>query len=464
MPYRGPPSKGCLTCRKRKIRCDQRPGICQNCEKAKRECGGYRDAVDMMFLDETQESSSTSNSTPRHAGSAPLPISLGPEQKTFSGDVDVLPTQLETQAMEFFFTHFTPQEHRQNTFFESAQHPLSNLSASAPDASSLALYNSVLALGLISLYHFPPEPLSAPLPEHASAKYLAAVRALNRAICDPYEVKKDATVLAVTILIMYETFANPDSKSPDPRQKHVSTLSAWSNHAEGAAALLEIRGPAQFATIDGRRLFVQAAIPICVNCMQRRIDLPECISDLTIAARTMPSHIEGQPGTVMGALWRCFEFTVKYTAFWGKTRHPPATTSTPEELTSLVSMAVTLDEEAVGAAHTVLGSAPRRVIQKSDLPPGSFDYEDLMPLGYCHEYALFNMAELSNGIRAMRVQVNQLIRSILLIGMTRRPPMFSTAEHTTLLQHATDTMRAMTDGIVASVPQYLATWMGRARR
>ncbi|EFW21401.1 hypothetical protein D8B26_001607 [Coccidioides posadasii str. Silveira] len=32
---------GCLTCRKRRIKCDERHPICRNCEKSKRECLGY---------------------------------------------------------------------------------------------------------------------------------------------------------------------------------------------------------------------------------------------------------------------------------------------------------------------------------------------------------------------------------------------------------------------------------------
>ncbi|WEW60726.1 hypothetical protein PRK78_006213 [Emydomyces testavorans] len=32
---------GCLTCRKRRIKCDERHPVCRNCEKSKRECLGY---------------------------------------------------------------------------------------------------------------------------------------------------------------------------------------------------------------------------------------------------------------------------------------------------------------------------------------------------------------------------------------------------------------------------------------
>ncbi|PUU75460.1 hypothetical protein B9Z19DRAFT_926392, partial [Tuber borchii] len=38
-------SKGCNTCRKRKIRCDQKRPECGNCIKSNRACAGYHRAV-----------------------------------------------------------------------------------------------------------------------------------------------------------------------------------------------------------------------------------------------------------------------------------------------------------------------------------------------------------------------------------------------------------------------------------
>lgn len=34
---------GCLTCRKRRIKCDERKPFCNNCEKSKKCCAGYVD-------------------------------------------------------------------------------------------------------------------------------------------------------------------------------------------------------------------------------------------------------------------------------------------------------------------------------------------------------------------------------------------------------------------------------------
>ncbi|KAL3466723.1 hypothetical protein BJX64DRAFT_284281 [Aspergillus heterothallicus] len=42
MVYPGGPSKGCYTCRARKVKCDETKPVCKRCVKGNRTCGGYR--------------------------------------------------------------------------------------------------------------------------------------------------------------------------------------------------------------------------------------------------------------------------------------------------------------------------------------------------------------------------------------------------------------------------------------
>ncbi|KAM0455015.1 hypothetical protein ACHAPV_007902 [Trichoderma viride] len=55
MVYCGKPSKGCSHCRERKIRCDQKEPGCGQCIKRHIECPGYRNMVDLMFRDESND-------------------------------------------------------------------------------------------------------------------------------------------------------------------------------------------------------------------------------------------------------------------------------------------------------------------------------------------------------------------------------------------------------------------------
>ncbi|KAM0260035.1 hypothetical protein ACHAQJ_002959 [Trichoderma viride] len=55
MVYCGKPSKGCSHCRERKIRCDQKEPGCGQCTKRRIDCPGYRNMVDLMFRDESND-------------------------------------------------------------------------------------------------------------------------------------------------------------------------------------------------------------------------------------------------------------------------------------------------------------------------------------------------------------------------------------------------------------------------
>ncbi|WYZ40291.1 hypothetical protein EsH8_IV_000632 [Colletotrichum jinshuiense] len=90
MVYCGKPSKGCSSCRERKIRCDQGEPGCGQCEKRQQQCPGYRNLVDLMFRDEsshvikkaakTRARGRTKN--PQASGTvpgAPVPDSADPE-------------------------------------------------------------------------------------------------------------------------------------------------------------------------------------------------------------------------------------------------------------------------------------------------------------------------------------------------------------------------------------------------
>ncbi|KAE8143118.1 hypothetical protein BDV38DRAFT_277147 [Aspergillus pseudotamarii] len=58
MVYPGHPSRGCYTCRSRKVKCDETKPICLRCTKARRHCEGYRD-------------SGANNNIPEKQGAAP---------------------------------------------------------------------------------------------------------------------------------------------------------------------------------------------------------------------------------------------------------------------------------------------------------------------------------------------------------------------------------------------------------
>ena len=225
-----------------------------------------------MFLDETKEvekkarrgtqgPSKTARTTPDSDQAVDPAL-----QKTVSaGDLpQTLSTDLESQATTFFFEHFTVEQNvdRMSEMYSSM--------SPGDEPGSKALIHSIRALGLVGLARGADAPQ---LMQMAEGQYLNAIRAMNTALFDTEEAKKDNTLLAVMILTIFEMFTKGE--------KH--NLVAWGNHIQGAAALLEARGKEQLQSREGIRLFVQAAVPVCTNCMQLNIPLPATAStDLTL--------------------------------------------------------------------------------------------------------------------------------------------------------------------------------------
>ncbi|OTB15773.1 hypothetical protein K445DRAFT_35493, partial [Daldinia sp. EC12] len=67
---------GCLTCRKRRIKCDEQHPICKNCQKSKRECLGY----DPIFKNQQQQHHTNIRPAPNNssASSSSVPSSRPP--------------------------------------------------------------------------------------------------------------------------------------------------------------------------------------------------------------------------------------------------------------------------------------------------------------------------------------------------------------------------------------------------
>lgn len=434
-----------MLCRAHVSQCDQRPGTCLNCEKASRECGGYRNAVDMMFLDETEivskkmkaDLSIQQSMLSKDSLSPPAPIKPASIPRQIARTFATLPPELESQATTVFYTYFALDKQSN----ESKSTLFATVSPDSPLPGARALYHSMVALGLASMaIHTSAD---SGLSEHAEAQYLTAISALSPAVSSPTEVKSDQTLLAVMVLTIFETFSLP-APSQTSSTNQVTNLTAWSNHVSGAAALLEARGIEQFETQQGARLFAQAAIPLCVNCMQAGKLIPPIIPQLLEEAKAR----EGINFTsVVTAPWRSLQMIIQFTDFIVRVRQRQIT-----DLLHIMEAATTMD----GEAHSILTNMPqyadRQVV--TNITPLD-QYEDMLPLGYCHAYSSFMASEITNGLRAFRLQLNGLMRDCLLIGMTRRPPLFTDPSDYQLLQSTTENLRTISDEIIASVPQYL---------
>ncbi|KAK3504859.1 hypothetical protein B0T13DRAFT_18307 [Neurospora crassa] len=331
MVFCGKPSKGCSVCRKRKIRCDQRVPGCGQCQKRKEECPGYRNLVDLMFRDESDHvrnkaeekarrrrrlsvktpsspSDQRCSMTPERRQTTPSllvpspkrPTSSTPEA-TWSDDDDSipmspdsgswpvtppvallydLPPSCQQQGIAYFFSRYVSVEettcHHNFSFVFDIWKPTSV----AHDRHVDGVLASMTAVGLVGLAGVTRSP---DMMEAAWKSYGTALRLTNHALETPLEAVKDTTMLSVLILGLFELIAEHPS--------HMRTVEAFQEHVNGAVALAKLRGPAQFETKGGVKMFSMLCQRVVLSCLQSRepMPMPQPLIDLWHA---MPQPIQ----------------------------------------------------------------------------------------------------------------------------------------------------------------------------
>ncbi|KAJ5519795.1 hypothetical protein N7463_000248 [Penicillium fimorum] len=310
MVYCGKPSKGCGECRARKIRCDQAQPACSQCTRAKRDCPGYRDQLSLMFRDESKSvvRKAKAASTYKNKRVARVPRTAVPEGNPVRSD-------LSTLVDPDFDFHFDPQhiylmrqlgnfplevqpsKELEVTKYEAicyflrsnalpggfwTSETISNfLMQSGGPASQRAMQASVVATATAMLSRVRRLPS---LRDVAHREYGSALRLLNTVLADTEEAKTNQTLGAVILLAIYEVIT-----SRAPKDIH-----SWTNHINGATALLDIRGPDQLKTNAGLRLFLHLRYQIIVSCLQRDARVPNSLLECTkLATFLQPAEAHG---------------------------------------------------------------------------------------------------------------------------------------------------------------------------
>ncbi|KAF5685649.1 Zn2-Cys6 binuclear cluster domain-containing protein [Fusarium denticulatum] len=218
------PSKGCLTCRKRRVKCDEERPSCRECLRLRRVCGGYESkkktngirfkdqGTGAKLLPSTSRSKSPRKSmTPELTMKAVIPALISPNDESF--------------AVSFFLTSIAGL----GRSFNSTQgflEPLFPAVAKEHPDSVLSTVLTAVATKLWSLWKSPTNTYRTPHPP-----FTKALSRLQSALNDPLERLKDSTVLSAILMHFYESLA--------ARSMHQHTMRA---HQDGARALLEHGG------------------------------------------------------------------------------------------------------------------------------------------------------------------------------------------------------------------------------
>ena len=213
------------------------------------------------------------------------------------------------------------------------------------------------------------------------------------------------------------------------------SLSAWKTHINGAAALIKVRGPEQLASLGGVRLFTQATASLMVSCLGVGIALPEHILELHAK---VAEHAD-----LSDPMWRYYDTMVTLTNFRAHVRC--GIISNPREI---LARALEIDS----AALSICADAP-----------GDYEYEtiytDAEPetvlVGFYHVYQDYMAATIWNGMRTIRIMVQEEVRDALLKLHSSRPSSFTNEQYTTQSQTSTNILYQLQCEIIASVPQHL---------
>ncbi|OQE40250.1 hypothetical protein PENCOP_c006G05998 [Penicillium coprophilum] len=217
-------SGGCVTCKQRRVKCDETKPECRTCQRLKLGCGGYNilKYPKIKFKDQNHK---FCNNAHQYAVEAATTLSRSSECDVQDREVARALTSRRLSepdtAVPFFLNHYASLGRDMGStrgFFEM----LIPAYFSQREESALSLSVSALASGILSMWRGDGSSFRSP-----RKSYFRAIKRLRIATQDPIERGKPATVLAVLALQTYENA----SAVYDLRW-------ASSMHHNGAASLL----------------------------------------------------------------------------------------------------------------------------------------------------------------------------------------------------------------------------------
>ncbi|KAL9106340.1 MAG: hypothetical protein Q9227_008609 [Pyrenula ochraceoflavens] len=454
MVYNGKPSKACLHCRKRKLRCDLRPGSCGQCIRAHVECTGYRDVDQLRVQDESHaiqhrirmskprtsqppSKPSVSQQTDEPSTKSALirpykhPPSPPPSPLVLS-----LSLPLPDLALASFFHHYV-------SGFSKTYDVLEPLYLRSPPSLSsdphLPASVEAVSLAFFSFHHSNPRALRIANERYATV----ALPLLNAALsASPESAASDSTLLSVLLLDLFEKItkslpsASSCSLSPSPSGSESARTDAdpWTSHVNGAVALLKLRGnqgASRFHDYASVRLAVRLSTNLLITCLASNAPVPTALIKLR---RDLEPFLD-----TTDPKWRLSGLALKFCLL----REAMHTTSGPSAV-ELVERAHDLDEEFVALAESMPAKfRPRRM--------NLDEHSERVLEGHFEIHEDHHITQVWNVLRAQRIMLMDMISTYKSFITSSQPSNGTVARSgTTSL-----TINTLAREICASIPQYL---------
>lgn len=338
----------------------------------------------------------------------------------------------QEQGMAFFFSRYVAaaqenNDHNNYDFIYDIWKP----NRKSRDARIDAVLASMTAVGLaaMSTLTCSPERL-----DWARQSYVTALRLTNDALMDPEEAAKDSTLLAVLILGTYEMLVGPD---PD-------TMHAWQRHMRGAAALASLRGPDQFRTKAGVRMFLMLCETLTINCVHEETSMPESVVELREVLKAV--------STPLGPNWDKASPLYKIL----QVRHD-IKSGLVQDTQGIVDALLAVDEEYVALVAGMPDDWQYTVVTFERPSPAVFGRA-------CHAYPSLEKAATWNSVRMFRLLVHETILAELHGSFRGKKLAAVPMEHRVQFARSWRLLTQLRDALLAGVPQHFGVVGARDAR
>lgn len=335
---------------------------------------------------------------------------------------NLAPTCQENGFAYFFSRYVTADEtpsHQKFGFLREVWRPVPMSEAHID--SVLASMTAVGLMGLASTARSPE------LMDAARKSYGTALQLINHALKDPAEAVKDSTMLSVLILGVFEMMAENTSRR--------DTAVAFQEHVNGAAAIARMRGPAQFQTQAGRRMFSMLCQRVIVSCAQRNMPMPDFLIELW---HQMPQTSEaGSPNRrLMPLMWQVLQLRSDVNSGF---------LSDPE---TIVDRLLAIDQDFENLTTQLPPSWKYRTFELKQHHQAVFGR-------ICHLYAKPHHANLWNHILTTRILLLETVLATISQDLATFSPTLDTARHLDEYHKARRKLKHLVRAVTASVPMQL---------
>ncbi|KAE9367355.1 hypothetical protein N431DRAFT_486492 [Stipitochalara longipes BDJ] len=238
-------SRGCSTCRRRRVKCDEKRPICNRCERCGFECGGMKG---IAFIDCRKSMKSVKNKKHNDVGST---------ARDFAGTTSC-PTSASLRGFELqIYICYTKQYLLRGGPVELALQDLQpdDLHTATNSTSDAHLFHLSI-LSLTTLF-FGTQHRNTSITTYGYHFHGFALKKLNSALSDPECQFRDDVLLSVIVLVLQEAFMPTGNKY-------------FLKHTTGLERLLELRGPGMLCSPEALLMFKSVRKMIILASMHRR--------------------------------------------------------------------------------------------------------------------------------------------------------------------------------------------------